>query len=219
MEQYLNIFIEFLKGLNDILLYIALFLSAIIENLFPPIPGDTITALGAFLVGIGRLNYAIVYIATTIGSVIGFMMLFFLGRYLEREFFLKKDFKFFSKETIIDAEKKFSKFGYYIVLGNRFMPGVRSVISIVSGISKLNPIKVFILSLISAAIWNLIWIQTGYTLGGNWNIVKTKMAEIMKNYNIAATIIITTLIVIYIVYRIIQKKKDKKDEKQEDARN
>jgi len=211
MEQYLNIFIEFLKGLNDVLLYIALFLSAIVENLFPPIPGDTITALGAFLVGIGRLNYAIVYIATTLGSVIGFMMLFFLGRYLEREFFLKKDFKSFSKDTIIEAEKKFSKFGYYIVLANRFMPGVRSVISIVSGISKLNPIKVFILSLISAAIWNLIWIQTGYALGGNWNVVKTKMAEIMKTYNIGASIIIGIFIITYIIYRVIQKKRDQND--------
>ena len=107
MEEFLNRIIEFLLPQNDIFLYIFLFVSAIIENLFPPIPGDTITAFGAFLVGTGRLNYFLVYISTTIGSVIGFMALFFVGRFFEREFFMQKDFKFFSADSIINAEKWF----------------------------------------------------------------------------------------------------------------
>ncbi|MFC1670819.1 DedA family protein [Spirochaetota bacterium] len=209
MEEILNSIIEFLLPQNDIVLYLFLFLSAVIENLFPPIPGDTITALGAFLVGTGRLNYLLVYISTTLGSVAGFMSLFLLGRYLQREFFINKNYRFFPAESIESSEKWFSKYGYFIVLGNRFMPGIRSVISIVSGILKLSILRVFILSLVSASIWNLIWIQAGFMLGNNWDVVKTRFSAILRNYNIVAGIIITLIILSFIFYKIRKMHKER----------
>jgi len=69
MTDFINDIIQFLLPHNDIYLYIFLFLSAVVENLFPPIPGDTITAFGAFLVGTGRLDFLLVYTSTTLGSV------------------------------------------------------------------------------------------------------------------------------------------------------
>ncbi len=207
MEEFLNRIIEFLLPRDNAFLYIFLFCSAVIENLFPPIPGDTITAFGAFLVGTGRLSYPLVYAVTTVGSVIGFMFLFMLGKLLGKKYFIEKDYKMFSAQSIISAEKWFLKYGYFIVLGNRFLPGIRSVISIVSGISKLNTVKVFILSLISASIWNLIWIHTGFILGNNWETVKTRMSEILRNYNIGAAIIIIVFIVTFVIVSKIRKKK------------
>ncbi len=210
MEQILDNIIQFLLPQNDIFLYIFLFLSAVIENLFPPIPGDTITGLGAFLVGTGRLDYLLVYITTTVGSVAGFMLLFFVGRYLEREFFIERDYKFFSAESIINAEKWFKKYGYVVVLANRFLPGVRSVISIVSGISMLKPWKVLTYSLISASLWNLLWIHMGFILGNNWAVVKEKIGIIMRNYNIGAGIFIICIFAIYFIVK--KKKKNDKNE-------
>ncbi len=210
MEDILDKLLEILLPQSDLFLYFFLFLSAIVENLFPPIPGDTITAFGAFLVGTGRLNYALVYISTTAGSVIGFMSLFFLGRYLEREFFLQKDYKYFSVQSIKAAEKWFDKYGFFVILGNRFLPGVRSVISIVSGISNLSPLKVFFLSLISAGAWNFIWIQAGFMLGNNWDVVKKNFAAILSKYNLIAGIIIVAALAGYISWRIWKYHHEKK---------
>ncbi|HPB83009.1 MAG TPA: DedA family protein [Spirochaetota bacterium] len=207
MEDFLTQIINMLLPAADIYLYIFLFLSAIIENLFPPIPGDTITAFGAFLVGTGRLHYGIVYIVTTLGSVIGFMALFFLGRHLGKEYFIKKNYSFFSSQSILDAESWFQRHGHIVVLANRFLPGVRSVISIVSGISLLSPAKVFIYSLISASAWNLIWIHAGYTLGNNWETVKSKLTELVRNYSIAATVFMVSVFAVYLLFRFWKKKK------------
>lgn len=191
---------------NNIFLYGILFLSAVVENLFPPIPGDTITAFGAFLVGAGILDYGYVYLATTMGSVIGFMALYFVGRALKREFFIRKNYKAFSAESIVKAETWFSRWGYYIVLANRFMPGIRSVISIVSGISRLNYIYVTLLALVSASIWNLIWIHTGYVIGGNWEYFKDRMADILRNYNIAVGSIMFGAVIIYFTVKYFRQK-------------
>ena len=64
-----NCLLEIMQGLSSAdtwMLYLILFASAVVENLFPPIPGDTITAFGAFLVGTGRLNYFMVYFLSLI---------------------------------------------------------------------------------------------------------------------------------------------------------
>jgi len=50
---------------NGTLVYVALFLSAYIENIFPPIPGDTVTVIGAYFVGTGKLNFWGVYFSTS----------------------------------------------------------------------------------------------------------------------------------------------------------
>lgn len=207
METFANNLIDVLMHQADSLIYFALFMSAVIENLFPPIPGDTITLFGAFLVGTGRLSYPLVYLCTTIGSVVGFMLLVLVGRLFKREFFIDKNYRFFPAERIIQAERWFGRWGYFVVLGNRFMPGIRSVISIVSGITRLNPLKVFALALFSAAVWNFIWIHAGYLLGNNWDIVRDRGTELIHRYNIAAGIVIAVIIAILVLRKGLKRKK------------
>lgn len=211
MEQMINDIITYLLPKNDLFLYIFLFCSAAIENLMPPIPGDTITVLGAFLVGTGRLSFLLVYAATTAGSVTGFMVLVLLGRFLEREFFIKKDYRFFTAKSIIAAENWFARYGLYVVLANRFLPGVRSVISLVSGITRLNQVKVLLLALASAAVWNLIWIKIGFMLGNNWQIVREKAGSLIEGYNIIVGAVIALAAICFIIYKLIKKRRAAKD--------
>ena len=197
--SYVDAFLNMLDTLPDGLIYVLLGLSAFVENIFPPIPGDTITAFGAFLVGTKRLSFLGVYLSTTLGSLAGFMCLFWIGRFLGRRFFIERDYRFFKARDIIRAEAWFRRWGYLLILLNRFFPGIRSVISIAGGISRLGGLKVTLLALISACTWNLIWILAGYTLGNNWEVVKTKMAGLMFRYNLGAFICLGAVILFLII--------------------
>jgi membrane protein DedA with SNARE-associated domain len=181
----LDTILEYLQSLPNSIIYIILALSAFVENVFPPIPGDTITAFGAFLVGIKRLNFWGVYAATTVGSLLGFLFLFYLGAIMGRGFFLKKDYRFFSAGDIDKAEQWFAKYGYYLVILNRFLPGIRSVIAVVAGISRLRPIRVSVFALLSCLVWNALWISGGYILGTNWDAMRERLSIIMMRYNTA----------------------------------
>jgi membrane protein DedA with SNARE-associated domain len=205
MDEFLSRIIEFMLPLGNYLIYIFLFISSVIENIFPPAPGDTITAFGAFLVGTGRLNFVSVYAVTTLGSAAGFMILFFLGRYLERGFFEKKNYSFFPKDKMADAERWFQKYGYLVIVFNRFMPGLRSVISIVSGICGLRTVPVFFLCILSAMLWNLIWIYAGFTIGNNWDTVKTGVVELLECYNYAAGSLIF-IVCMFLLIKYLRKK-------------
>ena len=154
-------FFHKLEALPDALIYLLLGLSAYVENIFPPIPGDTITAFGAFLVGMGKLHFMGVYLATTIGSLLGFLSLFWLGGYLGRKFFMEKNYRFFRAEKVIKAEQWFLRYGYLLIAFNRFLPGVRTAISIVGGILRLKTSWVIVLAFLSIAVWNLLWLIMG----------------------------------------------------------
>jgi membrane protein DedA with SNARE-associated domain len=197
---YLDRFLSFLDSLPDSLIYFLLGLSAFLENVFPPAPGDTITAFGAFLVGTNRLQFLTMFISTTLGSLAGFMFLFWIGNLLGRRYFIERDFWYFKVEDIIRAEEWFRKYGYLLILLNRFFPGIRSVISIAGGISKLKILKVTVLALISCSVWNLIWISMGYSLGTNWETAKDKMEGIMAGYNVVFLGLLGILI-LFLIFR------------------
>ncbi len=187
--------IQELASSNQELAYILLGVCAFVENLFPPIPGDTVTIFGAFLVGTGDLNFGLVLISTSLGSLLGFMSLFYIGYHFGRDFLIKKNWKFFSIEKINKTNAWFDKYGYKVILANRFLSGIRSFISLSSGISKMNPKSVAILAFISCIIWNGILLYLGYLAGDNWQVIDQKI----KQYSliVSSIIIITILILIY----------------------
>ena len=200
---YLDRFLAFLDTLPDLLIYILLGFSAFVENVFPPAPGDTITAFGAFLVGTNRLQFLSVFISTTVGSLAGFMFLFWIGSLLGRRFFVEKDFWYFKTEAIMRAENWFRKYGYFLILINRFLPGIRSVISLVCGISGLQVFKVLLLALISSGVWNLIWIGMGYSLGNNWETAKAKLIEIMTTYNVVVLVLLGVGVLFFVARKVV----------------
>jgi membrane protein DedA with SNARE-associated domain len=207
VTTYLDGLLVMLKSLPDFFLYIALGLSAFAENIFPPIPGDTIIVFGAFLVGTERLDFFGVYIVTTLGSVSGFMSLFWVGSLLGRRFFIERNYRFFKAQKIIRAEGWYRRHGYLLMLLNRFIPGGRSVISIVGGISRLSVFKVALFALLSSCTWNLIWIRLGYELGSKWETVRDNMANIMVRYNFAVLALLCPVVVIFLVRNVSRREK------------
>jgi membrane protein DedA with SNARE-associated domain len=207
--SYTETFLNYLHSLPDALIYLLLGLSAYVENICPPIPGDTITAFGAFLVGIGRLDFFGVYICTTLGSLLGFMTLFWLGLYLGRRFFIKKDYRFFKAKDIIKAEEWYRKHGYLLVAFNRFLPGIRSVISLAGGLSRLRVAVVALLALLSCAVWNLIWILLGYVLGSNWGLFEARASAILTKYNLIVLVFVALVVLFFVLRKRFGKNADR----------
>jgi membrane protein DedA with SNARE-associated domain len=183
--------------------YLMLTASAFAENVVPPIPGDTVVVLGAYLVSIGELDFWGVYISTVIGSVGGFIMMYYIGRRFGRSFIFKKSrAKIFKPQYIKKVELWFSKWGYGVIFANRFLSGTRSVVSLFSGMFHLNAFLVVILSMLSAAIWNGLLISAGMLLGQNWEVI----SKIIGEYN-RVLIILTAALAAFLIYRRYSKKK------------
>lgn len=182
-----------------------LFVSAIGENLFPPVPGDTVTLIGAAFVGMGKLDFAGVLISTTLGSVVGFLALFGLAYRLGWGFFEEKNWKWLETAQIRKVETWFARYGYSIIFANRFLPGVRSVISISAGLSNLSIWKTTVYATVSAFLWNGIIIYLGAFIGKSWETI----LEYVQLYNRTFLILLAVVAGAYIIYRIFKRKAGK----------
>lgn len=77
--------IHIIETSNPIWAYLSLFISAFIENIFPPAPADTVVVLGAYFVGQKVLNAWYVFISTTLGSTAGFLTIFGAAYWFEKK--------------------------------------------------------------------------------------------------------------------------------------
>ncbi len=175
--------------------YVVLGLMACLENLIPPIPGDTVTVFGGYLAGTGRLNLYGVMAATTAGSFAGFMLLFAAGRLLGKKYFYERDRFFFSKKHMRTAAAWFARYGYTVVLCNRFLSGVRSVIALCAGITGLGTLRVACCSLLSCLVWNALLVISGSAAGENREII----ASVLRKYNTALVCLMAAAAVFLII--------------------
>ena len=187
-------FFQHIQQVDPAWAYLLLFASAFVENVFPPIPGDTVTVLGAYLVGAGVLNFWWVSLATVVGSIAGFMAIYGFAYWLEWKIIERHQPKWVSKSNIDRVETWFRKYGYWIILLNRFLSGARSVISLVAGLSKMKTLPVFVLALISCSVWNGTLIYLGSSIGKNWK----EVVEFVKTYNRIVLIALVLLLVVYL---------------------
>jgi membrane protein DedA with SNARE-associated domain len=194
--------LEFISQLTPFWIYVALFLFSFVENVFPPSPSDLVIVVGGSLIGTGELHFIPTLLITTIGSVAGFMTLFFIGTQLDRKVIQAGKIKFISIEALTKVELWFKKWGYWIILANRFLPGTRSVISFFAGLSELDFRKTAILATISAFVWNAIIIYLGLVFGNNIEAID----KFLSTYSNIAWIV-TGAVVALIALRFIFKKR------------
>ena len=195
-----------ISSFSPIWIYITLFLFAFIENVFPPSPSDLVVVVGGTLIATGAIHFIPTLILTSIGTVIGFMVLFYIGSTVDKKFIHTGKFKFIPIDAIDKVEIWFKKYGYGIILANRFMPGTRAVISFFAGLSHLDVKRTIILSTISAFIWNALILYLGYIFGDNVELVDQYLTT-YRNIVIG----ITLAVVLFFIIRFYFRKKKSKD--------
>ncbi len=163
--------LEFIRFQNEFVIYGILLMSAFVENLFPPFPGDMVTLAGAFVAGEGNIGYAGVLVSTTSGGLLGMLVLYYFGRFKGRKFFEKRTGKYFGRTTLEKVEGLFRKYGGSILVVSRFLAGVRSAVAIAAGIGDVRPSRMVGLSLISFLLWNGILLGLMIASKSNWEMI------------------------------------------------
>jgi len=183
-------------------IYVTLFFFAFVENVFPPSPSDVLLVVGGTLIGTGAINFILALTFATIGSITGFMLMFYIGSTVDKKLIHSGRFRYIPVNTIEKVESWFRKYGYFIIVANRFMPGTRAVISFFAGISNLDPKKTIMLCFVSALLWNSIMLYLGFVFGDNVAIVD----EYLTTYR-NIVIVVTVVVVLFFIVRFFFRKK------------
>jgi membrane protein DedA with SNARE-associated domain len=192
-----------LEQLSPVWVYCALFLIAYVENLFPPSPSDVVIVFGGTLVAIGRINFIGAILCSTLGSTLGFISMYMIGRWFGDHILKTGRLKFIPLNSVQRVELWFQKWGVWVIVANRFLSGTRAVVSFFAGMSGLQLSITVPLCAVSALVWNGLLLYAGYLLGQHWEVI----ADYLATYSRIITAAIAVVLVVWIVYLIVKKRK------------
>ncbi len=194
-------FLTTLEQVSPVVVYGALFFVAYIENLFPPSPSDVVIVFGGTLIGLGRITFVGGVFFTTIGSTLGFISMYFVGRWFGHHILETGKLKFIPRPAVKRVEGWFQKWGAWIIVVNRFISGTRSVVSFFAGMSELPLPMTVPLCFVSALAWNSLLIYAGYVLGSNWHVIGRYLALYGRVITIGVCIVLAGILVRYFLKR------------------
>ncbi|WP_456275787.1 DedA family protein [Bacillus sp. AK128] len=190
MEEWIISFVEFLKQFS----YAGIMLALTFEF----VPAEVVLPLAGYWVYEGDMSFWLVVLAGTIGGTFGPLTLYALGRYGGRPFLIKYGkYIFIKEEQINKADEFFIKYGGIVAFTGRFVPGVRTLISIPCGMAKMNVWVFSIYTFIAMFPITALYVYLGVQLGPRWKDV----GGIADQYLIPITIGLVIIIVLYVMWK------------------
>lgn len=167
------------------------------ENIFPPIPSEVILTFGGFMTTKSNLSIIGVIISATAGSVIGAIVLYIIGLQLDvaRLEKIVNRWGHILRITINDIHKAdawFDKYGPWTVFFCRFVPLIRSLISIPAGMSNMNVSLFLLFTTLGTLIWNIVLVYLGATVGASWEVI----VEYREIYSRVIYVILFLLVIV-----------------------
>ena len=139
--------------------------------------------LGGFFVYQQKLNFYILVFWGLLGTVLGSMPWYYLGKLVNEtrlSNFLDKKGKYLgiSSNDLIKSKRWFDKYGVALVFWGRLVPGIRTLISVPAGI-ELMPLRKFLVwTTFGSFIWVALLTYAGYLFGENYSIIETYLDQI-----------------------------------------
>ncbi|MBW3633601.1 MAG: DedA family protein [Chloroflexi bacterium] len=168
---------EWVTSVIETLGYPGLTVLVALENVFPPIPSEVILPLAGFLTGQNRFSFFLVLIATTLGSLIGALVLYAVGlaigqRRVNSLVERYGQWALLTPEDLTRAEDWFDRYGPVAVFTGRLFPVVRSLVSIPAGYRRMPLGQFLLLTSGGSALWNGALVGLGWALGENWHVIE-----------------------------------------------
>lgn len=146
-----------------------------LESIFPPIPSELVLPLAGFAASRGDLHLAAAVVWTTLGSLVGALVLYVLGARLgeDRLRAAARRIPLVRESDLDTVDDWFTRHGGKAVLLGRMVPGVRSLISVPAGVARMPLARFVLLTAAGSLVWNTLLISGGYALGSRWEVVET----------------------------------------------
>ena len=190
---------------NFFLIWLFFAFSNLMENIFPPWPGDMITVFGGFLTAQKTFGIFPLISSTIAGNIAGALIMYKFGNkviYFIRDHDFPFKSSFYSEKGLEDTFSWFNRNSVVVVLLSRFSAGVRFFVSIVAGMTGMKLHEFLFYFTLAISVWCSMLIGGGYYLGKNWN----QVLEILSLYNKVIITLLFLAVAFAVVYRKIKRR-------------
>jgi len=173
------------------LLYLIMAAFAAVENVFPPIPADTVVALGSWLAARGQGSPLWAFLSVWIGNIAGAAAMYFVGRrhgtaWIERRFPKIADEK--SENRFRELHRRYGAASLFL---SRFIPGVRALVPPFAGALRLPAVPTLVSIALASGIWYGLVSYLAFRAGAaDWDALNGRIASVGRWIAVGAAVVL-----------------------------
>lgn len=195
--------IDWLTGLPVHVLYIALAAIGAAENIFPPLPADTVVALGSWLAARGTGNVVIAFLAPVLGNIVGATGMYYVGRSHGRDWMRGKFPSIASERGEQRLRVLYERYGVVALVISRFIPGVRALVPPFAGAMHVSAPMAIGAMAIASTVWYGTISYLAFRAGADWSNV----ARLIKQFGVVTSLVAAGLALAGIVLWLVARRR------------
>jgi membrane protein DedA with SNARE-associated domain len=173
--------------------YAGIFILMALESTVLPVPSELVVIPAGYLAYQGKMNLALVIISATTGSLVGASINYAFALWVGRPFLERWGKYFFVRPPLLHkTDEFFARHGKISTFTGRLVPGIRHLISLPAGLTRMNPAAFAMYTLLGAGIWATTLTLIGYFIGDNINLINEYLHILIIGLIIAVIITIAT---------------------------
>ena len=201
LSQIINFIVETVGQLG----YAGIFIMMFLESSFFPFPSEVVMIPAGYLAYKGEMNMYLVILFGILGSLAGAIFNYYFALKLGRRFLMRYGkYILISEDTILKMEEFFNKHGHISTFFGRLIPVVRQYISLPAGLARMNLFVFSVFTSLGAGIWVVILAFLGYFLGGNEELIKEYLHQII------IALLVLIVFFSYLYYKFTKRKNRRK---------
>ena len=193
--------LDWLASLPAAVLYLSLGALAAAENIFPPLPTDTVVAFGIWIAARGQANPLFAFLATWLGNSAGAAGMYVVGRrhgttWMRRHF----------PRLVDDAGERrlrdlYARYGLLALVVSRFIPGLRAIVPPVAGALRIPGVPAVAAMAIASGIWYGVIAYLAYRAGSDWTALTQLLSKSGRVAALVAVMLVLAAVLAWLVRR------------------
>ena len=169
--------LDWLGGLPPVVLNLVLALLAAAENVFPPLPTDTVVAFGTWLAVRGEGSALAAFLCTWVGNVAGAAAMYGVGRRHGRDWMRRKFPRLGDEWGEAKLKHLYSRYGIAGLVVSRFIPGARALVPPFAGALRVPAVPAIAAMAVASGAWYGLISYLAFKAGTDWEAVKGMIAR------------------------------------------
>lgn len=192
--------IDWLSSLSPAALYGVLALAAALENVFPPLPSDTVVVLGSFLAARTNGSAVASFLSTWSGNLAGAMFMYAMGRRYGAAWLRERVLKGGAKSEA-RLEAMYARHGLWALVLSRFLPGIRALVPPFAGAFRISPLRAGLAIGGASGVWYAFVTWMAFRVGASWAELSQRIAGVGRTVAIVVGAIVLAAVAVWLVRR------------------
>ena len=156
--------------------YTGIFILMALESTVLPIPSELVVIPAGYLAYQGKMSAGLIFLAATLGSLAGAFVNYAFALWVGRPFLERYGRYFFVRPALLHkTDAFFARHGAISTFTGRLVPGIRHLISLPAGLTRMNPLAFALYTLLGAGLWSAVLIAMGWFIGGNETLIQENL--------------------------------------------